>query len=298
MSTISNAWRHIRRSPYQAIAAIITLFLTLLLTGIFLITSATSVLILRHFEGKPQLTIFFTDEATEANIQSLQKQLEDTGKIAEITYVSKEQALEIYREQNKNDPLLLEMVTADILPASLEVSTVEPKYLSELEPQLQGIEEIEEVVYQRDVVDTLIAWTNATRLVVGTLATLLIIDAILIIITITSMKIALKREEIEILRLVGASRWYIRLPFVWEAGMYGMTGAFGAWMVITATLLYTRSTLLAFLGIIPEIEIMLSDPTGPFFLLASSAFLGAMLLVGFMLSAFGSLISVNRFLKI
>lgn len=297
MGVLKVTWKHIRRSPYLAFAAVLTLFLTLLLSGIFFITSATSVLILQHFEGKPQITVFFTDDAIEEDIKKLSTKLEETGKTSSILYISQQEALEIYKEQNKDDPLLLEMVTADILPASLEISATEPRFLAELQDQLASIEMIEEIVYQREIVDTLIAWTNAIRLVVGMLAVLMALDATLIIITITSMKIAIKKEEIEILRLVGASRWYIRLPFIWESGIYGSLGAFGAWTVITGVVLWTRPILLSFLGIIPEINIMLTQPTGVVFLSASFAFLGMLVFTGFVLGAFGGLVAVNRYLK-
>lgn len=298
MRTFSTALKHIRRSPYQAFAAILTMFLTLLLSGIFFITTGASVLILQYFERKPQVTVFFKDSALQKDIDSLRATLEATGKVSEIKFVSKEEALTIYKEQNKDDPLLLEMVTADILPASLEISALDPVYLAELEAVIKPSEFVEEVVYQKDVVDTLMAWTMAARLVLGVLAGLLIADAILILITVTSMKIALRREEVEILRLVGASPWYIRLPFVWEGGLYGFFGALLSWGIITGVVVWLRPILLSFLGIMPEVNMILTNPTGPLFLMASGTLLGAMVFVGFFLGSFGSLIAVNRYLKI
>lgn len=298
MRTFSTAIKHIRRSPYQAIAAILTMFLTLLLSGIFFITSGASVLILHYFERKPQVTVFFKDTVQDKEVSALRSTLEGTGKVSSIKYVSKDDALAIYKEQNKDDPLLLEMVTADILPASLEISAIDPAFLSELEAVIKPSEFVEEVVYQREVVDTLMAWTLAARLVLGVLAGLLIADAILILITVTSMKIALRREEVEILRLVGASPWYIRLPFVWEGGLYGLFGAFLAWGIITGVVVWLRPVLLSFLGVIPEMNMVLTNPTGTLFLLASAGMFGVLAFVGFFLGSFGSLIAVNRYLKI
>lgn len=298
MGTFAITWKHVRRSPYQAFAAIMTLFLTLLLSGIFFLTTLTSVFILQYFEGKPQITVFFKDTAAKTEIDTLTKTLEDTGKTDAITFVSKDEALAIYKEQNKNDPLLLEMVTADILPASLEITAKDPKYLGELEPLLKSTASVEEVVYQKDVVEGLIMWTNAIRLVFGVLAGLLAADAILIIITVTSMKIAMRREEVEILRLVGASPWYIRWPFIWEGGFYGICGANMAWAVIMGLTLWQREQLLAFLGIIPDINTFLTSPTSSVFLLYSAGFLGLLGMIGFILGSFGSYIAVNRYLKI
>jgi cell division transport system permease protein len=131
----------------------------------------------------------------------------------------------------------------------------------------------------------------------GVIAVLMMINAVLIIITITSMKIALKREEIEILRLVGASRWYVRLPFVWEGGLYGAAGAAAAWVIIVSVVVWLREMLMSFLGVVPEINTILSAPTGQMFIGASLALLGCLLSVGFILGAFGSMIAVNRYLR-
>lgn len=297
MKVLNTTWTHMRRSPYQALAAVLTMFLTFLLGGIFFLTTATSVLILQYFESKPQITVFFADKAGKSESDALTKTLEATTKVASVKYVSKEDALAIYREQNKNDPLLLELVTADILPASLEVSATDPKYLKDLEPLIKEAPGVEEVVYQKDVVDTLLSWTNAVRNVGGVLAGLLALDSILITTTVIAMKIALRREEVEILKLVGAHRWYIRSPFVLEGGFYGMIGAFAAWLIIGATLIWLRPFLLSFLGIIPVIKILLANPLSSPFLLSLSGFLGILLVAGFLLGSVGSLVALSRYLR-
>lgn len=287
-----------RRSPYQSFAAILTMFVTFLLTGVFFLATISSVYILQYFESKPQITVFFSDKATREEALSLQKSLEATGKTTTITYVSKDDALALYKEQNKNDPLLLEMVTADILPASLEVSAKEPKLLQDLEQVIGTANGVEEVIYQKDVVNSLIAWTNAIRLIGGGLALLLAIDSLLVIMTIISMKIALKREEMEILKLVGASSWYIRMPFIIEGGLYGVIGATLAWLTITILVLWIQPMLLTFLGIIPSINALLADPSSTLFILSIAGFLGLLSLTGFFLGAIGSLVATGRYLKL
>ncbi len=297
MSSMHTAWKHMRRSPYQAMAAVLTMFLTLLLVGLFFLASAASYFILQYFEGKPQITVYFQDKTTEDSIKNLQNDLTATGKTASITYISKDEALSIYREQNKNDPLLLEMVTADILPASLEVSATDPNFLADLEVIIKDAEGVEEVVYQRDVVETLIAWTNAIRWVGGSLAGLLAVDSILIVTTIIGMKIALKKQEVEILNLVGASPWYIRAPFVLEGGLYGLFGAFIASLIIAGLTLWLYPFLLTFLGVIPAIGVILGAPSSTAFLVAAFGFFGGLGVIGFLLGSVGSLVAVGRYLK-
>jgi len=297
MRVLSITWKHIRRSPYQALAAILTMFLTLLLVGIFFLMTTASALTLQYFEGKPQITVFFAEKAGKIEADALKKTLEDTGKVASTKFVSKEDALVMYRDQNKKDPLLLEMVTADILPASLEISATDPKYLAELVPFIKKADGVEEVVYQKDVIDTLLSWTNAIRLIGGVLMVLLAFDAILTVVTVISMKIALKKEEIEILKLVGASPWYIRFPFIAEGGLYGVFAAPIAWIIITGVLLWIRPFLFTFLSTIPSISTVLNNPLGSSFLLFSLAFLVGLSAIGFLLGSIGSFVATNRYLK-
>lgn len=297
MSSVNTAWKHMRRSPYQAMAAILTMFLTLLLVGLFFLVSAASYFILQYFEAKPQITVYFQDKTTEERIRELQNNLTSTGKTASIKYISKDDALAIYRQQNKNDPLLLEMVTADILPASLEISATDPTYLADLEAVIKDAEGVEEVVYQRDVVETLIAWTNAIRWVGGLLAGLLVVNSILIVMTVIGMKIAIKKQEIEILNLVGASPWYIRAPFVLEGGLYGLFGALIAAGIIAGLAIWLYPFLVTFLGIIPAIGRLLGAPTSVDFFLAALGFFGGLSAMGFLLGSIGSLVAVGRYLR-
>src|SRR3989344_8065099 len=123
MKFFKTAWKNIRRSPYQAFAAVFIMTLTFLAFSLFAIIFYGSSRVVNYFESKPQVTAFFKDAAREEEIDALKKNLVDSEIVSEVKFVSKEEALEIYRDQNKDDPLLLDLVTADILPASLEIST-------------------------------------------------------------------------------------------------------------------------------------------------------------------------------
>src|SRR3990172_1543376 len=116
MKYTKTTWKNIRRSPYQAIAAILIMTLTFLVISFFTFLLVGSSKIISYFESKPQVMAFFKNEAKQSDINSLESQLSKTGKIASIKFVSKDEALKVYRLQNKNDPLLLDLVTADVLP--------------------------------------------------------------------------------------------------------------------------------------------------------------------------------------
>lgn len=287
MGKLKTTWQHIRRSPYQSLVAIMIMTLTLFAASLFLIVAFGSQKILRYFESRPQVTAFFKDEAKSEQVEALKQKLSATTKVTSLKYVSKEEALAIYREQNKDDPLLLEMVTANILPASLEVSATEAKYLSQLNEILKQDSSVEEVVFQKDVVDTLISWTNAIRKAGGVLVGFLTIVSLLIILMVIGMKISLKKEEIEIMKLVGASHWYIRWPFILEGAIYGAIGAIIAWGISYLFLLYATPLLVSFLAGIPLL------PVSPIFMFE---LLGGLFLGGVLVGGFGSLLAVWRYL--
>jgi len=282
------AWTHIRRSPYQALAAILIMVLTFFVATVFVLTAGGFQIVLRYFETRPQVTAFLKDETTLSQVDTIKARLAQTGKVKESKYISKEEALTIYREQNKNDPLLLEMVTANILPASLEVSATNISYLGEIAQILSNEPVVEEVIFQEDVVKALHNWTDTLRKVgVGLISTLGLVS-LLIILIIIGMKITLRREEIEILQLIGASPWYIRAPFIFEGIFYGIVGAILAWGISYLMLLYSTPFLVEFLAGIPLL------PVPIFFMLA---LLGAEILAGVLIGILGSLLAVKRYLK-
>jgi len=282
------AWTHMRRTPYQALAAILIMFLTFFITTVFVLTAGGFQTILRYFETRPQVTAFLKDETTMIQVDTLKAKLAQTGKVKETKYISKEEALAIYREQNKNDPLLLEMVTANILPASLEVATNDLSHLNEIAQILRAEPTVEEVVFQEDVVKALQQWTlNIRRVGIG-LISIFGVVSLLVILVIIGMKITLRREEIDILQLLGASRWYIRAPFLLEGMFYGVVGAFVAWGITYLLLLYLTSYIIKFFQGIALL------PVSPLFMLTV---LGVEISSGIVIGSLGSLLAVKRYLK-
>lgn len=218
---IKTTWQRIVRSPYQAAAAIFVMILAYFVIAIFIFISLGSNVLLNYFENKPQVTAFLKDETTDRQVEEIKNILNSTGYVSNIKYVSKDQALQIYKEQNKNEPLLLEFVTANILPASLEVSSTDVKYLPTIADVLSKERTVEEVIYQKDIVNTLTSITKSIRNIGAGIVIFLLVTAILITLVVIGLNIALYREEIEIMKLVGANPWYIRTPFIFEGIFYG-----------------------------------------------------------------------------
>src|SRR3989338_2504723 len=138
MKFIKSSLRNIRRSPYQALAAVLIMMLTFLTISFFTFLLSGSARVINFFESKPQVTAFFKNETKQSDINALEAQVKNTGKVSSVRFVSKQEALKIYREQNKDDPLLLDLVTADILPASLEISAFKISDLSGISEMLKG----------------------------------------------------------------------------------------------------------------------------------------------------------------
>lgn len=288
MKVTKTTLKHIRRSPYQSLAAVFIMILTFLSISVFAFIVFGSGAVISFFESKPQVTAFFKDEATQQNIDELKNQLDQTGMIASTKYVSKQQALQIYKEQNKNDPLLLDLVTADILPASLEISTVKIEDLDPVSNILKKSPYVSEVVYQKDIVSTLARWTNAIRIIGIILIVVLTVVSIVIMMTVIGFKVSQKREEIEIMKLLSATNWYIRWPFMLEGILYGSIGTLVGWLVASGGLVYLSPYLESFLRGIPIF------PVSPLFLLG--LLLGELVLAVF-LGILASSLAVLRYLK-
>jgi len=288
MSFIKTTTQNIKRSPYQTIAAVIIMTLTFLVVSFFTFLLVGSSKIIQYFESKPQVTVFFRNEAKQEDINSLENKLKEEGRVSSVKFVSKKEALAIYKEQNKNDPLLLDLVTADILPSSLEISTYKIEDLSRVSEALKSSSIVSEVIFQKDVVSTLTSWTSALRKIGVASILVLSLASIFIILTITGIKISQKRTDIHIMKLIGATNWYIRWPFIFEGMFYGVVGAFTGWVVSTIALIAATPYLSDFLRGIPIL------PASPIFLLA---LLGGELLLAAVLGAFSSYLAVLRFLK-
>lgn len=286
--TFRTTWKNIRRSPYQAIAAILIMTLTFLVVSFFTFLLFGSSIVINYFESKPNLIAFFKIETKQEDMTSLEKNIKATGKVALVKFVSKKEALKIYTEQNKNEPLLLDLVTEGVLPASLEISTFKIQDLSVINDVLKKSPVVSDVIYQKDVISKLTSWTAALRKIGITLIIILGFVSTFIMITIIGMKISQKKEDIEIMRLIGASGWYIRWPFLFEGIFYGIIGAIIGWGIAVFSVWYASPFLSNFLK---DIQIF---PVSPIFLLE---LLAAEIVIAIILGAFSSFIAVLRYLK-
>lgn len=280
--------KYVRRSPYQAIAAILIMSLTFLTVSVFAIITLLSVRVIDYFESRPQISVFFNPETPREIIEATTQKLEATGKTSSIKFISQEEALSIYREFNKDEPLLVELVTADILPPSLDVKAEVVTDLPVLAEIAQGSEGVDRVIFQKDIVDTLSTWTNTFRKIGFFIVMTLITVSVFIILTIIGIKITNRKGEIEIMKLIGASDWFIRIPFILEGIFYSFVGAVVGWSISYGALLLFGSGVQSFFSGIPVFNI---EPLHMFIIL------GIQIIVAIFLGAFASFIAVFRYLK-
>ncbi len=278
-SAFSQSISHIRRSPYQALSAVMLVWVTFFVGYVLTLFLVGSHRVLEYFETRPQVTAFFTQTTSAEQLSQHREDLLQQPQVTEVKMVTQADALEIYRQQIGNDPVLLELVTADILPPSLEISTRSLDDLAGIAEAVQGFAGIDEVVYQKDIVDSLRYWTTLLRQIgIGTLAIFASIAG-LVIVVITSMRIASRRAEIRIMRLMGATKWYIQQPFLLEGALYGITGSVLGWVSAYILLLYASPTVQSFFA-----EIALVPVPWEFMALLLAAGTSVGLLLGFVAS--------------
>lgn len=287
--TIEFTKRNIRRSPYQAIAASMVMFQTFFVLMVFILLVAGSEVTLRHFEGKLPVIAFFKPGTTQQDVKALENALRSDPMVVNVAYTSKEDALKKYQQDNKNDPLLLELVTANTLPDSLEISTQTPKDLEPIAQILSREPAVEQVVIPRDVIENLTSLTRIIRIIGSATVGFLLIYSTLMILMIIGFKIRLKRNEIEIMRLIGASSSFIRNPFILEGMFYGIIGGFFAWLTAYGLLWYFTPYLQEYFK---EVALLPVSPTFMFGLL------GIILMIATLVGVLGSYGAVRRYLKI
>jgi len=288
MKSFNAALVAIRRSPYQSFLSIAILIITFFVAFIFSSLSLGSQKIITFFETQPKVIAFFKLDAEDSAVNNLASELRSKDYVKEVNVVSKAEALKIYQEENQDNPLLLELVTEDILPASVEVSAYEAQDLDELSKLLSLDNNIEEVDFQADVMSNLIRWTNALRLTGLFLLIMLTITSFFMIMVTISMKVSNKRSSIKIMRFIGANNSFISRPYLLEGiilALIASTIAFGCYY---ALLLYITPWLKDFLqGII-------NFPLGWQFFAYQA---GAGLLAAILLGSFASAAAVRRMLK-
>ena len=294
-------WTSIRRTPYQSFSAFLILFFTLFLTLILFVSLTFLYGTLNYLETKPQVTVYFQTKTLENQIFKIRDDLMASGKVLSLKYISKNEAFNIYKQLNKDNPLLLEMVSADILPPSLEVYAKKPIYLPEIAEYLKKQGDIDEVQYEKDIIDKLLVLTNTIRISALIFFSYLILMSIVVLTTMILFKIALKESEITLLKLIGATNFYIRKPYIFESLFLGITASTISFGIFSFIVVYFNSFLQSYFKGITVLSVnVFNYPLNiwPLNYVFFAIVFVSITLFGMIISSVASYIATNKYQKI
>ncbi|OGN81627.1 MAG: hypothetical protein A2X23_13450 [Chloroflexi bacterium GWC2_73_18] len=226
--SLRRAWQGFWRNVVMSLAATATMVLMLLLMAGLVIVLTGLNAGLEYFERKVEVEAFLVNEASPPEIEAAMAEVRALPEVSAVRYVSKEEALQRFREFTaaQGQPDLTDVLPSNPMPASIEVDLVDPLVYGEVVKTLEAQEEVVDAVLQtRDVVEALLTVTGTLR--IGGLVVLGLVGLTVFFIVINSVRLAVvaRADEIEIMRLVGASDAFVRWPFVFEGMLVGLLGA-------------------------------------------------------------------------
>lgn len=225
--SLKRAWQGFWRNALMSFAATATMVLMLLLLAGFFIIQTGLLAGLQFTEQKVEVVAYFQTNATDSQIATLRAELESMPEVAAAQFVSRDEALVDFRAsmeaQGRDD--LTPFLEANPLYASLEVSLTDPTAVGIVSDRLAAEPIIRNVLNIKDLVDRVLTVTNILR-TAGTVL-LIVVGIIVLFIIVNTIRLAVvaRADEIEIMRLVGASDAFIRWPFVFEGAFVGLLGS-------------------------------------------------------------------------
>jgi len=237
---LKNLLRNLKKERLLSFSNIIVMTISFLFLGLFVSTVVLSQTVLKNLEQQAQVSIFFKDDFTEASILELKGKIEQDERVYSVSYISKEDAYSIFTEINKDEPILLESVTASILPASLEIKASKISDLGVLATSYDEIEGVEEVRYFEDVISSFKNFSTAVYIVGFVLVIIFFVISYSIVISTLKMTIDSKGSEFEIMKLVGATDSYVRTPLIYQGTFYGGVASFSAGLLLLIITLFVK----------------------------------------------------------
>ena len=288
---LSEALRNMGRNALVVFGAILAVFVSLFLTFGTLMFGEIVRVNTVEWSNDVRVEAFLDDELNLASISGLQIAIGSWDDVAGIEFISKTQAKEIATEIFADDPAVISILEENptLLPASFRIRPVNLGDYDRITARLEGTLGVSRVASAGDAVDRITALRDGLQAFSWGLAVLLGAAAVALIANTIHMAIYARREEIEIMKLVGASNWYVRTPFLLEGMLEGLLGA----MVAVALALGAYRVGLNQLEQLPDfISLTIDDP----FLVKMG---GLMLLFGVVVGAAGSSISlaVHRYIR-
>jgi cell division transport system permease protein len=297
---MSARWRYIlsealvglRRNLMMTVAVILSVTVSLTLLGASLLLSEQVDLATDDWVGQVEVSIFLCDgrtcpEITPEQEEQLRTDLEEQPVVEEVFFESKDEAYERFIELFEDQPNLVDSVDPDVLPASFRVKLENPQLFGVIAEQFQEYPGVEEVVDQRQVLDQFLRFTNVIRNAALIVAVIQLVAAGVLIANTIRVAAFARREQTSIMKLVGASNWYVRLPFVLEGVIAGLLGAVISWGLLYASVPRVAGQLARDIELMPFIGAAHVIAVGPWLILAGAG-----------IAALSSVLALRRFLDV
>jgi cell division transport system permease protein len=296
---IREALANSRKNFSTTLGAIVTIFLSLLVIGVFMVASLIIDQMIESVESQVSITIYLSDDALESDLSAFEDFARSLPEVSEVTYVSKEDSLNRFKEQSTT-AAIADALDDNPLPALFEISLVDPEKVEQVVEQIKTNASFSVIVdkpddpdssvkYGEEIVEQLFSLANIIRVVCLALVLLLIFVALIFINNTIRLAILARRKEIAIMRLVGASNGFIRGPFLMEGTLQALVGAglaIGSISLVCNYLLQQmRESMLAWLPV-------------DFASLRLWVIYLVLLAVGVVIGLFGSVWAMRRYLKV
>jgi cell division transport system permease protein len=290
------ALRALRRNAVPSFAAVATVLVTVLVLGVFIPVVQATTGAANEIRGKVLVDVYLKNDATKADIARVKERIEnDTPGVGRVEFISKEQAIENERKAGRGE--FYDLLGSNPLPDLLRVTPDKPDNVVALRDALAPMSPsgqrtvadaaIDEVKNRKEDTEKILSATRVVKLTMGLLAALLALASLLLVANTIRLSMYARRREVEVMKLVGATDWFIRWPFVIEGVIVGALGGV---------------TAIALLGVV---KVSLVDPLSEdFALIAAPETMNFGLLIGVLLfaaigvSALGSGLSLRRFLRV
>jgi cell division transport system permease protein len=294
---LKEALRSIRSNVAIAVAATVTVMIAVFILGVFIPSFLYVQSKVDDQKERLLVNAYISDSATDRQVAGLKaniESLQDRGLVESFTYVSKDDALRSLRERLDNPDEILDLLPGNPLPASYTIDPVDPERNDEIAAALRDSPALDRtmdgggVSYAEETSEKLLQWATIIQWVTLALIVILMLSSVLLIGNTIRLSIYARRREVEVMRLVGATNWFIRWPFVIEGIICGVVGA-----VISLAFLWA--------GKVTVVDQLLSSNGLEKDTAATIGFvwLGLLLVAaGGLVGALGSGITLRRFLRV
>lgn len=277
-------YRYIKTAKSSVFGSTVVIMIAVLLLGIYITISINSIKLLKLIRDKVEIDAYLVDGFEESKVPSLINSLKTIGGIKSVKYISKDEAAKIFEQDFGKD--ILEVFDYNPLPASFKISLYDEyktiDRIEKIKTEISQYKEINDIQYAKNNLEIL--ERNSTSLVFLNLSLLIIITfaSVFLVSNTIKLMISAKKNTIELMKLIGASKETIRTPFLLEGFIQGVAGSLLAVLILQLFLNYFYSTY----------------TNNDFnFSIIDSTFLLLMVLFGALLGTFGSVFSIRRFLR-